>query len=775
MALALSIGCGGALGSRSPLTLAALRQQADTAPGDTLLQRRLAAAELFAPGGRSERALVALEHALAEPADLRVLLMWALHSDLHGHPDQALEAYLRSIHLAAGSQDRLAPDIAEVAMAAVSQLEEGVTDYAGRVRAGLEPVLARLAPPARQLALQVLFRLALRQGDRARADRLLQQAGCIRAWRIAGPFGPYDLLGFDAQHPASPGRMLADRYDLGPGRGLRHTRTARTGECRLSLGDGPLAAAGTTYAQALLQLSRSGPYVLRLQTPNAVEAFVDGRSVLRLDRRVESLPNVVLRQLDLEAGSHRLTLKLSSRHHSPVASVSVSPGQLPGEHATPRASVEQAFEHFVHLARIVGRGDTVTARELLRRQDPSLATAIALLYRAALALSDPLMPGNVRRDTARRALKASRERDPGLWFPTLWLARLDAANGRDLEAIAALREASKRWPHVLPVRVALIGMLNERGWHAEEEQRIADARAAFPEACTLVAAQLAAARRRGRAAEARRLSNKLKQCDARSSALHAALMRQRRWDDARAELARLDALTPKPNAYASLLEHLELARRQGNRHEAARLLKTLYKRYPRSTLAVRERIDALLARGRRDAALSFLTHAIDREPAAMGSLHHLRRSLGGDAVLEGYRADSNSVLRDFERSGRSYDAPQVLLFDYMMTRVFSDGSSLELVHTIHRVQSQEAVNDLGEVKVPRDARVLKLHTIKPDGRRIEPDSIAGKDTISLPKLKPGDYVEFEYVRSVEPPGGCPGGYLGPRFFFQSFEVPFDHS
>ena len=71
--------------------------------------------------------------------------------------------------------------------------------------------------------------------------------------------------------------------------------------------------------------------------------------------------------------------------------------------------------------------------------------------------------------------------------------------------------------------------------------------------------------------------------------------------------------------------------------------------------------------------------------------------------------------------------------------------------------------------------MLKLQTIKPDGRVLEPDLIEGKETISLPNLAVGDYVEQEYLRVLDPPTGIPGGLLGDRFYFASFELPFDRS
>jgi hypothetical protein len=94
---------------------------------------------------------------------------------------------------------------------------------------------------------------------------------------------------------------------------------------------------------------------------------------------------------------------------------------------------------------------------------------------------------------------------------------------------------------------------------------------------------------------------------------------------------------------------------------------------------------------------------------------------------------------------------------------------------VQKAQSDEAVDQLGEVAVPEGAQVLTLRAIKPDGRVLEADSIANKNTVSLPKVAPGDYIELEYLDAKAPADGFPGGYLGERFYFKSFEIPFHHS
>jgi hypothetical protein len=79
------------------------------------------------------------------------------------------------------------------------------------------------------------------------------------------------------------------------------------------------------------------------------------------------------------------------------------------------------------------------------------------------------------------------------------------------------------------------------------------------------------------------------------------------------------------------------------------------------------------------------------------------------------------------------------------------------------------------VQVPAGADVLLLRTIKADGTTREPEEIAEKESVSVPDLLPGDYVEFEFVTAAAPPAAFPDGFLADRFYFVSFDDPLDRT
>jgi hypothetical protein len=775
---ALTQACAGA---PTRLTITALRARAAAAADLAAAQRDLGLAELFAYDGDTGRAEAALARALAlDPDDPVAALAAGIEHDVHGNPAGALDAYLRALRAAATSVHPWAPHVAELASQALGGVREAAPGYTERVLAEAQAVfeLDALPMPARAEVAGLLVQLAYRRGDRAAADAVVRRMGCVVDWRVAGPFGPRELLSFDEEH-LSVTAPLAPEYDLGPGRGVRATRTAGTRGCTLQLGGGPVALGGTSYAQGELEITRAGRHTIRVDTPNNIDVILDGRSILRIDRRTQLLPRVNFVAVDLSAGRHRITLKLASRHPSPVASVALLPERPtdPVAVALPsRADVEAGFPRYLRSAIAMVRGDVLGARATLGDVSARTpASPLLWMQRANVLLADPMQAEDVREDAVRRLLARAAARDAKAWYPPVHLARLAATNGRVKEALAALRDARTRWPRVSAIALGLVDLLRERGWHAEADRIVADARRIVPDACGPLSREIDGLRRRKREHQAAPLIEALMACEGESNGRYGLALRRRDWGAAQAELARLRALDASANRQGWLLAAIELAK---NRQDGAALdasLAELRAQFPRADNAVAEEFDRLLAQGRREDALASLERALGAEPAAMASLRRLVPIAGGEHALARYRRDGSAEIAKFEASGRRYDAPQVLVFDYMAGRLFDDGSSLELVHTIQKAQSSEAVDDLAEVHVPEGALVLTLRAIKPDGRRLEPDAIAGKDTISLPSVEPGDYVEFEFIVRREPPEGMPGTYLGERFYFQSFEIPFDHS
>jgi tetratricopeptide (TPR) repeat protein len=779
--IALLTGCGSQLATGTS-TIANLREQAAAAPHDAALQSKLALAEMFSYEGDPAQSDAAMARARAlDPKSPRLLLMQGLALDVHGHPGKALDAYLAALTLAPASNDALAGSLAELSVHAVAGLEGATSGYDAKVRAAFEPLLddARLPTPARYGVGSVLIDMAYRRGDRDAAQAIAARLGCVTEARTAGPFGPRELLGFDRNFAAAPGKTLAASYDLGPGRGVTETRELGSKGCSMNIGGGPVARGGVSFVQTYVE-SRGGAYVARVQIPSTAEVFVDGRSLVRVDRRRALYPDAVFVPFELPAGRHEVTVKLATRHPNPALSLAIAPQRAGDAQALSlplSAAATSGFARYLRGTLALARGDILSARESLgdvRADRP--ASALLLAQRATLALLDPLVPQDRRENTAQRLLSATMKRDPNAWSPAVQLADMMAGNGRAKEAIAAMREAVTRWPEVPTIALSLSSLLRKQDWDAEADAVIAKVRKLVPDACAPLSAELEALRLRQREQAAAQTAEALMRCEAQANARFSLLLRQRKWADAERELSRLQALEPKQNVYAWLLSRLELAKNRGDGAAADKLIAEVRARYPHSATAVLEQIDRLAGQGETAQALTTLKAAVAKDPANMSELHGLAAALGGKHIMDAYRRDGAEAVRRFEASGRSYEGPQVLVFDYMAARVFEDGSSVELVQTVQKAQSHEAVEELAEVHLPEGAELLKLQVIKPNGDRLEADQIEGKDDgVSLPTVVPGDYVETEYLQYNEPSEAFPTGYAGERFYFTSFEIPFDHS
>jgi len=59
-----------------------------------------------------------------------------------------------------------------------------------------------------------------------------------------------------------------------------------------------------------------------------------------------------------------------------------------------------------------------------------------------------------------------------------------------------------------------------------------------------------------------------------------------------------------------------------------------------------------------------------------------------------------------------------------------------------------------------------LRTLKPDGRQLEPEAIENKESISLPGVQVGDFVEYEYLLAQPPRGMSQPGFTAASFYYR---------
>lgn len=787
LALALLLTACPSVGTTTPRALGIddLRRRAAERPNDPDAIYALAEGELLAPAGSSTDARAAIDRALAlRPSDPRTFFLSALEHNMHGRLGAGLDAVLHVVEASVTSDDPRAAELAEAAASAISDYDGSVPDFATLVTERMAPVVAspgHAGLAARFTLAQLLIELAYRRGDVARVGELAASVGCQTHYRVAGPFGHRALLGFDQALPPEESGPLAESYDLGPARRTRATREIETAGCALHMGNGPVGGAGITYAETTLEVPAAGTYLVRLETPNAVELFVDDTSVARVDRRVALVPRTTWHELTLAPGSHRLMVKVASRHPNPLLILAAFPGaqrgNLPSGDRDPAPSTDGHFERMLTAALHIARSDYVSARETLAPMtEGDDAAVIPLVVASTVAMADPIRGSSLGSEDARRYLEVAEERDGGAWYPRFQLLVLDALSGRVREALPELRAAEAEFPEVPLFPITIAQILQRSGWQEQSDDEIAALLARAPRSCAALSATLDAAIRRSHEGDAAALAERVvTECDARSDARLQHFVRQRRWSDASTELQRMAGLEPDTHRYQVLDGELTLARARGDAAETQRILGELEQLMPQSLNVVTMQADLALAGGHRDEATERFARAHREEPESMADLFRIERAVLGVSPLESHRRDGAAVIREFEASGHHYEAPRVLVLDYTVTRLFPDGSILELTHNIIRVQSDEAAEQEGQFTPPEGAQLLTLRTIKADGTRLEPDQIAGLEHIELPNLAVGDYVEFEYLRTEPPPAAYGGGATGERFYFRNYETPFESS
>ena len=392
-----------------------------------------------------------------------------------------------------------------------------------------------------------------------------------------------------------------------------------------------------------------------------------------------------------------------------------------------------------------------------------------------IARHDPTVPGPFARDAARRALRAAVAVDPALARAWETLATVELEDDRPRDAIEAAGRARAAAPHWWAPELMLARVLALRGLDfdaaAARTRAAANAGASDLPCVVLEALRRDAEERRDLASEDR-LVTRLVQCGG-SVELRADRARSRgQIDAALAMLGTEVALDPERDDLGADRARLLVA--AGRPAEALRELEAWVAHDPADAVRRVRLADAQVAAGQVAAARQTLTAALATRPD-VPDVRRAARALGVPLPLDAYRVDGSTAIREFEKSGRGLSAPAVIALDRDVTRVFPTGATMTLTHEIVRVDSKDAIDRFGEIAVPAGAEILTLRTHKRDGTTREPEEIAGKETVSAPDLQVGDYVEWELLETHSPAAAFAPGFLGDRFYFQSFDAPIARS
>jgi predicted Zn-dependent protease/transglutaminase-like putative cysteine protease len=733
----------------------------------------------------------------APPAkDLAALYQRAVAAHESGQLDEAWKRWAALLGAQHGDcADGHCGDWGRYATAAARRLETLVGEVPGERAMNVEAQLAKLDPgklpvDARRRLYGVRAAYARRRGDEAEARRLDRAGGCPDRWFASGPYGRLPRL--DQTREFAPDSSV-------PG----DLREAPARACQVVL-DGPDSHQGVIYAIGWVRAQKDTTAVAVVETDEPFGLFVDGARVFTLmdqDRtpaRTQEIP------VALTAGWHRVAFKLAAPGGRADVELALLP--LKGHDAAleffggaaneaPRtASLKTSAKASVPANEKVNgdptslavavedalaRGDDDRAEEMVGRlveKAPKLA--FAQLLAAQVALEDNSRTPQIAQDRARRALERALSLDPTLARARAMRALIALNADRPREALSRLADAPKTSAPYWRFAFVRYQALKARGWLREAEEALAEARRTHPDGCAALEAEIAQKRERHDVAAALTLAKQASWCNGGSDELADTLREKGDLDGAVTEYRRLLALDPSRESWrAGLAETLMQA---GQAAEAEKVFAALAQRYPRATHYRRQLADARVALADIAGARRALEDGLAESPESQ----ELQRALEaiciakedrGCGVLDDFRVDGKQVIAQYVKEKPVYTSPAVIVLDRTVTRVFPTGARLTLTHNIIQVLAKDGIDKFGEVQIPAGADVLTLRTVKQDGTTREPEEITEKETVSVPDLEVGDFVEFEYVDPAPPPGAFPRGFLAERFFFRSFDAPLDRT
>ena len=784
--------------AKTPVDLGRMREAGrDSTDGEVV--GRWLLDEMFAPGGTAtgaEEARKKLQGRSIKNSGLYANVGAALWDETHGDPRKAATEYINALRNARTSELIPAQLVAWLSVHHLVGLRGSIANLWQENQKTLEDVVNKpgnvgwraLAELHEWSTAEALDKAEV-TGD-AYDNLVVSRMGCAKNVRIAGPFGrgtaPDRRRHFPAERAPWPPSWEED-----PARGnIPHVLQTERHRCLVASTE--KTDDGIFYLESFFETQT--PRELLVAAQGAVAVWIDDVQIVNRDLRewgvwqrfggavrVPKGRHRVLARVMTDAGSIRL-LNLDGTATAigsdtdaakpyglgrPVILDDPNPiADVIAEVAADRDPGLTALERMLaaHAAWIDGLND-VAATLMQPLVEPKDAAPLAMLFAAQYARADPAFPEQQRRIVEKDLYARAQTADAKLWYARAWLL-LDDAEARGLvEAVEPLRKLAAELPQVPQVTEQLARLYGRLGWRAELLQSALSLSQQFPDDRDALGIYLTALEGDGSLAEADQVAARIKKLDPDAEVdLDRALARHD-WKAAIAELRRLEKRRPDRKEIAGRIA--DVLMRAGDPRAAFEQLEKALKKTPQDS-AVRLRVaDFAYARGDTAALRTALAAAL--QTGSKGTeIREAVELVEGTTLLDPYRQDGRKVIREFEaweKKGKHMDGTAARILDYAAVWVNSDGSSEMLEHEIVRMQSQEAVDKEAEQKPP-EGLVLRLRVIKPDGSVLEPETVAGKPTLTMPHLEVGDYFEMEHITAMPSEGARGRRYHGPHWFFR---------
>jgi tetratricopeptide (TPR) repeat protein len=515
--------------------------------------------------------------------------------------------------------------------------------------------------------------------------------------------------------------------------------------------------------RAKLELTvEPGPHVLEVRTAIPedrawIHVRATGRGGAPVPSRAAAEAAVVRPYADSGGGASGRARGSASRSRSPVG-----------------GGIYQPLREYLSIEDALADGDSdraENAADRLREMGDGFAEGHLIL--SDFEDLDPSRGRNASASRRQLALERALAMDAGLDRARLLLLEHRVGEGEGAEVLAEFERLGDEALDTVDGHLLRWTVYLERGSDYLAERALARAAELDPESCEVLLARRRMAKRLDQVAIEDQITAKLDRC-AGTVKLRSRLAHQR-GDTAEAERLLDTQIDRIPDDLDALESRAAVAFTDGRYADAIRDLERVLELAPYRATANVNIADALAQDGKYARARASVRAAIDRLPHN-GRLREIGESIGLEDSLMEWRVSGLEALESYRKQGDTPEGvKEVLVLDRDVAEVYASGGQRHIIHQIAHLQSKDALDTYGEIVLPEGARVLTLHSIKPDGTVVEPELIPGKDGLSLRNLEIGDFVEMEYVIEREPFTAIPGHVDLSRFRFQSLDTPYHRS
>jgi len=776
-----------------------LRKDAESSADSAVVSRWLLG-ELIAKGGNAERAARAKARLQTLGAkDMVGHFALGLEASSHGQFRAVSDHFLEALKAARESSDERAPFVAWFAAHQAVAYRHNASNLWQRWKPFVESTLRdpkNIGWRAREELVDWWRIEAYQEAQKGFDDSAADLHGCAKKLRLAGPFGRNVATDTLRSFPAESPGPWARRWDPDPsvGEAPRILAAKHTG-CSFSV-DEPVGP-GLYYAETYLELPDDEDVLIAPQNTFAV--WIDDHLVLRKSPRTWGVWTELGVRARLVKGRHRVLVQLGEPQvalrflhpdgrplGAPTSDDPTSPYSLAAPQIEAGANV---FESIVKdgtlrdphddllrftgafLANLEGQADVASVLIEPLLADPTRATGVVLDAAAAFTSGDPLFAQSQRRDLTRELREQALSKDDKLWNSKLALAVWEAEKSGMTEGVRRVAALVDSFPEVPDLLTALAGMYGELGWTSENSSTVRELAKRFPDDPDALTAAVAAFDAIGESKTADGLVERIKKLDPDSEIVLSRALSQQDYKTALAELKRIGARRPERKDITERIYDVMV--RAGNEKESWNKLEAAIKQEPRNERARLDLADARYASGAHDALVRALVDAV-QSGAPTNLLEQALDLVEGLSELEPYRLKTQPLIDEYEKSGTVLPGAAARVLDYAAFWVHADGSSRMLEHELIKVQSAEAISTMAEQQL-QGGLILHLRVIKKDGSVLEPELIEGKQTVTMPHLEVGDYIETERIESNAGDGQRGLSYSGPRWFFREENIAYARS